>query len=168
MARMNNRPICQDKTQRRRKASGKLLAMRKFHHSWRAGAHDPHRAGITLLELLIVLTVAAVVLFIAWPTLQPTAEEREIRFAKKYLAYLHEQQQAYFSNKGTYAPLSVLATDEQVGASYDQRFAYDESVVEGVVFRGPTTETKIYDIVAEMANGLKYRVDQTGTIAPMQ
>ena len=128
----------------------------------------PRRRGITLLELLIVLTIIVVIVFIALPTLKPTDEEQKIRFSKQYLTYLYEQEQAYFNLHGTYAPLSKLATDEQLGPDFDQRFSFDESVVEGIVFRGPSTETKIFDIIAVIADNIKYKVDQTGAVTPLQ
>jgi len=127
-----------------------------------------NRAGITLLELLIVLTIIVVMVFIALPTLKPTDQEQKIAFAKEHLAYLYEQEQAYFNIHGTYASMSALATDEQLGPDYDQRFAFDESVVEGIVFRGPTTETRIFDIVAVITDTIKYKVDQTGSVTPLQ
>jgi type II secretory pathway pseudopilin PulG len=121
-------------------------------------------AGLTLLELLIVIAAVAVILFIALPTLKPTEEEVTIEFVKEQLRYLHAKEQQYFSRYGKYVPLSTLAADEQIGRVFDQRFAEDTCIVEGVVFKGPTGESTIYDIVAELPDGTRYKVDQTGVV----
>jgi type II secretory pathway pseudopilin PulG len=126
------------------------------------------RAGLTLLELLIILAVVAVLIFIALPTLRPTEVEADAEFAKQQLQYLHGQEQAYFNMHGTYAPLSVLANDERLGPTFDQRFALNESVVENVVFSGPSAEGSSYAIIAKLTDGSRYKIDQTGNIAPLQ
>lgn len=127
-----------------------------------------HRRGLTLLELLIIVAIIAVAIFIALPTLKPTAIESTAEFAKQQLEYLHGRQQEYYNRNGTYAPLSVLAADSLIGRTYDQRFAQDQSVVEGVVFTGPTEQTGHYQIVAELEDGTRYRIDQTGNVTPLQ
>ena len=125
------------------------------------------RWGLTLLELLIIIAVVAVLVFVALPTLKPTEEEASADFAKEMLEYLYAREQAYYSLHGTYAPLSKLAADEQIGRDFDQRFSSDESTVEGIVFRGPATEAKIFDIIATLPDGSRYKIDQTGTLAPL-
>lgn len=128
---------------------------------------SPH-AGLTLLELLIILAVIAVLIFIALPTLQPTDVESSADFAKQQLMYLHGLEQRYFSAHGTYARLSVLANDEQLGPTFDQRFAADECVVNNVTFNGPSGETTSYVITATLPDGTRYKVDQTGNVVPLR
>jgi competence protein ComGC len=130
--------------------------------------HGRLRRGLTLLELLIIIAVVAVLIFVALPTLKPTEEEASADFAKEMLEYLYSQEQAYYNLHGTYAPLSKLAADERIGRTFDQRFNEDENTVEEVVFRGPTVEAKIFDIIARLPDGSRYKIDQTGTIAPLQ
>jgi type II secretory pathway pseudopilin PulG len=126
------------------------------------------RPGLTLLELLIILSVVAILIFIALPTLQPTEVEATADFAKQQLEYLHNQEQTYFSIHGNYAPLSTLANDERLGPTFDQRFAFDESLVNNVVFSGPTGEERTYTIVAELPDGSRYKIDQSGAVTPLQ
>ena len=125
-------------------------------------------AGLTLLELLILLAVAAVVVFIALPTVNPTEEEATIKYAKEQLEYLHGKELEYFNRNGTFAPLSVLAVDETIQQDYDPRFSTDTSVVEGIIFRGPQREGVIFDIIAELPDGSRYKIDQTGKISQLQ
>lgn len=65
---------------------------------------------------------------------------------------------------GTYAPFEKLAADEQIGKGFDQRFATDPCVINGIEFTGPKNETKIYDVVAKLPDGTSYKIDQTGEI----
>jgi len=124
------------------------------------------RAGLTLLELLIILAVIGVLVFIALPTLRPTDVESSADFAKQQLMYLHGLEERYFSIHGTYAPFSKLASDERLGPSFDQRFATNDCVVNGVTFSGPASETNSYVITATLPDGSRYKVDPTGTVAP--
>jgi len=126
------------------------------------------RSGLTLLELMIILAVVAVLILIALPTLRPTEVEATADFAKQQLEYLHNQEQTYFSMHGNYAPLSAIAEDERLGPGFDQRFAFNESVVNNVVFSGPTTEDKSYTIVATLPDGSRYKIDQSGQVTPLQ
>jgi type II secretory pathway pseudopilin PulG len=124
--------------------------------------------GITLLELAIVLSIAAVVIFIALPTLKPTGEEATIEFAKEQLRYLHAREQEYFTLHGKYAPLSLLAKDPIIGKQFDQRFAKDEAEVNGIQFSGPKMEGVTYEIYVVLPNnGGRYKVDQTGKIVAL-
>jgi Tfp pilus assembly protein PilE len=135
--------------------------------SMRMPAHN-RRAGVTLLELLIILAAAAVVVFIALPTVKPTEQEASIKFAKDQLEYLHSKELQYFNRNGKFAPLSVLAADETLQQDFDARYSTDTSVVEGVVFRGPEREGIIFDIIAELPDGSRYKIDQTGKISQFQ
>jgi prepilin-type N-terminal cleavage/methylation domain-containing protein len=123
-----------------------------------------HRQGITLLELLIVIAAVAVIVLIAIPTLQPSKEDEAVSFAKDQLQYLYARQQEYFNLHGKYAPLSVLAADPNVGPNLDKRFVTDESIVSGVIFKGPKQEGVIFDIIAELPDGSQYKIDQTGMV----
>jgi len=125
------------------------------------------RAGLTLLELLIILAVVAVIIFIAMPTLQPTEVEATSDFAKQQLRYLYGREQAYYNLHGTYAPFSVIAADEQLGPTFDPRFSTNEVVVEGVVFTGPSSEAATYEIMATLPDQSKYKIDHTGHITPL-
>ncbi len=125
-------------------------------------------SGITLLELLIVLAVAFVVLYIALPTLRPSEEEAIIARAKEHLLYLHAREEKYYTVHGEYAPFSEIAKDSAIGVGFDKRFDKDEAQVDGITFTGPLTKSRIFDIVAKLPNGTRYRVDQTGVITSMQ
>jgi hypothetical protein len=109
-----------------------------------------------------------VLIFIALPTLRPTGVQASADFAKQQLEYLHNQEQSYFSIHGSYAPLSTLAADEMLGPSFDQRFARDQSVVNDVVFTGPAEEAKSYTIFAELPDGSRYKIDQSGAVTPLE
>jgi type II secretory pathway pseudopilin PulG len=126
------------------------------------------RSGLTLLELLIIIAVIGVLLFIALPTLKPTEEESAIDLAKGGLLYLHACEQEYFNLHGVYAPLKNLAEDEQIGRTFDRRYALENPVVDEIAYRGPTGEGPIYDIVASLPDGTRYKVDQTGKVTPLQ
>jgi type II secretory pathway pseudopilin PulG len=127
-----------------------------------------HRAGITLLELAIILSIVGVAIWIVMPTLRPTGNEAAIDFAKSQLAYLHSQEQAYFSLHGEYAPLSKIATDPPLAKQFDKRFAKDEVEVEGVKFSGPKANGITYEIVAVLPKETgRYKVDQTGQVVAL-
>jgi type II secretory pathway pseudopilin PulG len=122
------------------------------------------RCGITLLELLIIAAIVAAVVLIALPTLRPTEREASVSFAKQQLRYLAAREQEYFLRYGTYAPLSKIAADETIGRDFDMRFSEDEVEVNGIKFTGPKSEAMIFDIIAELPDGAKYRVDQSGEV----
>ena len=126
------------------------------------------RSGLTLLELLIILAIAAVLFFIALPTLRPTQEEATIEFAKEQLRYLAAREEAYFLRYGTYAPLKKISEDETLGRDFDQRFAADVPNIDGIAFTGPQNESKVFDIVAKLPDGTSYVVDQTGEVRALQ
>jgi Tfp pilus assembly protein PilE len=123
-------------------------------------------AGLTLLELLIILAVIGVLIFIALPTLRPTDVESSTDFAKQQLMYLHGLEERYFSIHGTYAPFSKIASDERLGPSFDQRFATNDCVVNDVTFSGPASESGSYVIIATLPDGTQYKVDPTGSVMP--
>jgi prepilin-type N-terminal cleavage/methylation domain-containing protein len=124
--------------------------------------------GITLLELLIVVAVIAVLVFIALPTLRPSQEESSIEVAKTGLLYLHAQEQQYFNVHGTYTSLKQLGQDPQLGPGFDPRYAAENPVVDGITYRGPDGDGPIYDIIATLPDGSRYKVDQTGKVMPLQ
>ena len=136
--------------------------MQKTIFNWRC------RSGLTLLEFMIIMAVVGAVIFVAYPTLQPTAQEAHIEEVKGYLRYLGAREQEYFMRNGTYAPLAKLAEDEIVGLGFDGRFAVAEPKVNGVKYTGPANEAKIFDIVAEFPDGTKYKIDQTQKVLPLQ
>lgn len=125
-----------------------------------------YRAGLTLLELVIILAVVAAIVFIAIPTLQPTQEEAYLEHVKDNLKYLAAREQEYFMRHGTYAPLKKLAEDETVGIGFDGRFAVENPVVNGVKYQGPITEDGFFDITAELPDGTKYKIDHTQKVVP--
>jgi prepilin-type N-terminal cleavage/methylation domain-containing protein len=126
------------------------------------------RRGITLLELAIVLSIVAVIVFIAIPTTQHTGDEAVIEFAKEQLRYLHAREQEYFGLHGKYAPLSVIAKDPELGKRLDKRFAKDEVLVNNVQFIGPKVEGINYEVVAVLPkNAGRYKVDQTGQVSAL-
>lgn len=143
-----------------------LLVMHGAAGSWRGRAL--RSGGLTLLELLIILAVVVVLIFITLPTLRPTEIESKAEFAKQQLQYLHAREQQYYNAHGTYAPLPTLGADELIGRTFDSRFAQNQAVVEGVVFTGPTEEAGHYQIIAELEDGARYKIDQTGNITPLQ
>jgi Tfp pilus assembly protein PilE len=128
----------------------------------------PRQSGITLLELLIVLAVVFVILYIALPTLRPSEEEATIARAKEHLLYLHAREEKYYTVHGEYAPFSEIAKDPAVGVGFDKRFERDDAQVDGIDFSGPKSKGRIFDIVAKLPNGTRYRIDQTGVITSMQ
>ena len=139
----------------------------RVHHSSLIAHHSPKR-GITLLELAIILSVIGVAFWIILPTMQPTGDEANIDFAKEQLAYLHQQEQRYFSLHGEYAPLSTLAKDPPMAKEFDQRFAKDDVEVQGVKFNGPKASAITYEIVAILpAEAGRYKVDQTGQVVAL-
>jgi type II secretory pathway pseudopilin PulG len=126
------------------------------------------RHGITLLELAIILAIIGVVVWITLPTFQPTGDEANIDFAKEQLAYLHTQEQLYFTAHGKYAPLSKVAADPQLAKEFDKRFAKDDVEVEHVKFSGPKVEAITYEIVAILPNDAgRYKVDQSGQVVAL-
>lgn len=128
--------------------------------------HTSSRRGLTLLELMIVLAIIGVIVMISMPTLQQNEEEATISFAKQQLEYLHVLEQQYYNIHGNYAPFSKLAADNQVRSNFDMRFKSDVSIVEGIKFSGPMEEQKYYVVIAELPDGSRYRVDQTGDVRP--
>jgi len=125
--------------------------------------------GLTLLELLIITAIVAGVIIIALPTLKPTAEEARIEQVKANLEHLAAMEEEYFVRYGTYAPLQTIAQDEAIGRDFDQRFAVESPVVDGVLYTGPQKEASIFDIVAEIPatddrDAIKYKIDGTGEV----
>ena len=124
------------------------------------------RRGLTLLELAIMLAIVGVLIFLALPSLNENEEEATISFAKQQLGYLNSLEQEYYTLYGTYAPFSKIAEEPKIRDRFDLRFKSDVSLVEGIKFSGPMEEQKFYVIFAELPDGSKYKVDQTGEIRP--
>jgi type II secretory pathway pseudopilin PulG len=125
-----------------------------------------HRRGITLLELLILLAIAGALMLIALPTLHPSEEEATMDFAKGQLRYLYSMERQYYALHGKYAPFGDIAKDQQMGRTFDRRFASERPVVNGVTFEGPVGGQAL--IYATLPDGSKYRIDQTGEVTAVQ
>jgi prepilin-type N-terminal cleavage/methylation domain-containing protein len=126
------------------------------------------RAGLTLLELLIVLMVGAALVLVAYPTLQPSSTESLVEFTKTELHYLYNQENTYFTQHGKYMPFSELAKDAELGPGFDQRFASDMPVVQGVRFSFPNAGSSMLEITALLPDGTSYIIDQRGEIKTFQ
>jgi hypothetical protein len=94
--------------------------------------------------------------------------EAQINFAKDQLMYLYGREQEYYTRYGTYAPLSKIAADPELGGDFDQRFAVDQPEVNGIRFIGPMQEALIFEVTATLPDGTRYRVDQSGVVAAQQ
>ena len=129
-----------------------------------AGPSCARRAGLTLLELLIVLAVVGVVIFIALPTLRPSDSEARVELAKTQLKYLFNQENIYFSNHGSYVPFDKIATDPDIGAKFDQRFKTDPATVNGIKFHWSSVNGAILEVTADLPDGTGYLIDQRGDI----
>lgn len=123
---------------------------------------------MTLLELAIIVAILGVIVFIAMPTLHRNEEEQLMDFAKEQLLYLRAQEQAYFNLHGVYAPFKKIAEDEVLGRTFDQRFAQEPAVVQGITFIGPLIEGPVFDLVARLPGGVVYRITPTGEISMTQ
>jgi prepilin-type N-terminal cleavage/methylation domain-containing protein len=124
------------------------------------------RRGLTLLELMIVIAIIGVIVLIALPTLNQSEEEATISFTKQMLQDLHTLEQQYYNIHGKYGTFSLMAEDPQLRGNYDMRFKSNVSIVEGIKFSGPLEPQNYYVIIAELPDGTKYRVDQTGDVRP--
>jgi prepilin-type N-terminal cleavage/methylation domain-containing protein len=121
-------------------------------------------AGLTLLELLIVLAVIGVVVFIALPTLKPSDTEARTEFVKTELRYLYNAENNYFVQYGKYVPFDKIASDPQLGGNFDQRFKTDPAVVHEVKFHWSSVNGAILEITADLPDGTGYLIDQKGDI----
>lgn len=132
----------------------------------RPARHKPrHNAGMTLIELLILLAVVFVVVVIALPTLKPVRSSDVERFARKHLKYLYERERAYFLQNAHYQSFTVLAQPENGGPFLDRRYTGTEYRERGVIFRGPQGETSHLVLTAELPGGERYfRIDTKGNI----
>jgi prepilin-type N-terminal cleavage/methylation domain-containing protein len=131
---------------------------------WRSAS----RCGLTLLELLIVLMVLAALFLVALPTLQPTGDEALVEFAKTQLRYLWNQENAYFTRYGTYAPFPTIASDPELGKTFDARFRLEKPVVEGIEFQGPKAGAPVLEVTARLPDGTGYIIDQRGEVKQFQ
>jgi type II secretory pathway pseudopilin PulG len=128
-----------------------------------------HRhAGLTLLELLIILMVAGAIVLVALPTLQPSSSEAQADFVKTSLRYLWNQENLYFTRQGKYVPFSQLAKDPELGPAFDTRFASDMPVVQGVRFSFPNAGGAMLEITAQLPDGTSYIIDQRGEVKQFQ
>lgn len=151
-----------------RPPSGQLLASLHSAAPIQHPASRCCRRGITLLELAIVLAIAGVIVFIALPTLNPSKEEAAIDTTKNFLTYLHSQEQQYYGRHGVYTTLSKISQDEELGPDFDQRFAAEKPVVNGVTYLGPQADGQYYEIIAVLPDGSRYSVNSTGEIRSLQ
>ena len=119
---------------------------------------------MTLLELLIVLAAVAAIIFVALPTLRRSEEEAAADLAKDSLRYLYGMEQRYNARHGEYGTLLEIAKDPSLGKDFDKRFAVEKPLVNGVSFTGPVSKGSTFVITATLADGTKYRIDQTGEI----
>lgn len=89
-----------------------------------------HPHGLTLIELLIVLVIAAILAAIAWPAYQSQVQRGRRSDAMSALATISQAQERWRSDNTTYQ--SALA-DLPGGMTVSQGGHYDLAMVEGTV-----------------------------------
>ncbi len=83
--------------------------------------------GFTLIELMIVISIIAIIAAIAMPVIYETRTRAQIRATIGILRTITSGQQAYFAVAGNYTDLSTLS-----GQAYiDQRFAVEPAELNG-------------------------------------
>ncbi len=126
------------------------------------------RRGMTLLELLIVLTVVLVLIFVALPTLKPVEVGSLESFARERLRFIYEKERAYFLRNGTYDRFSVLAGSENGGPYLDRRFIGEDYRERGVIFTGPNGFTEKLLLQAQLPDGKRITLDDKGSFRTHQ
>jgi len=119
-------------------------------------------SGMTLLELLILLTIVLGIVLVALPTLKPVRVDNLEAFAREKLRYIYEKERSYFLRNGKYDRFSVLASDENGGPYLDRRFIGDEYMERGIVFSGPSAPTEDLLLEARLPGGARITVDSKG------
>lgn len=127
-----------------------------------AGLLSSANGGMTLLELLILLTIVLGIVLVALPTLRPVQVDDLEAFAREKLRYIYEKERAYFLRNGKYDTFSVLASDENGGPYLDRRFIGEEYMERGIVFSGPIAPTEDLLLEARLPGGTRIAVDSKG------
>ena len=120
------------------------------------------RQGMTLLELLMVLTILAAIVFVAIPTLRPVKATSMEAFARERLRFIAEREQAYFLRNGNYDRFSVLTARENGGPFLDSRFATDDYRERGIIFTGPQDKSDKLLLEAQLPDGTRIMLNEKG------
>jgi len=118
--------------------------------------------GMTLLELLILLTIVLAVIFVALPTLRPVEVGSKESFARERLRFIYEKERGYYLRNGTYDAFSVLASGENGGPYLDRRFIGEDHRDRGIIFTGPTEPTEDLLLEAKLPDGTRITLNDKG------
>ena len=93
--------------------------------------HPVHRTGFTLIEMLIVLAIAAILAALAWPAFTTAINKSRRADAMSALAQISQSQERWRANNTSYQ--STLANLVGASASVSPGNHYDLSMVTGSV-----------------------------------
>jgi prepilin-type N-terminal cleavage/methylation domain-containing protein len=120
------------------------------------------RHGMTLLELLMVLTIIAAIIVVAIPTLRPVKASNLAAFARERLNFIAQREQAYFLRNGKFDRFSVLAGNTGGGPYLDRRFATDDYRERGIIFIGPKGAEDKMLLEAQLPDGTRITLNEKG------
>jgi len=157
-----------EEKRRLNKARCSTILVVGYNHQWALRARSRYvnlvlsRGGMTLLELLILLTAVAVVVLVALPTLHPPKAGNLETFARERLYFIYEKERAYFLRNGTYNSFAELASGANGGPYLDRRFLGEDYRERGVVFSGPDGPTEELLLTATLPDGWRITLDSKG------
>lgn len=98
-----------------------------------------HRSGFTLIELMIAVAVAAILAGIAYPSYIEHVRKAKRTEGKVALLQLLQQQERFYSQRGSYIAFSSSSVDED-----EKRFKW---------YSGETEKSSAYEIVGDACQG---------------
>lgn len=101
--------------------------------------NKPRQAGLTLIELMVVMAIVAILAGIAYPSYQDSVRKAKRAEARATLLQVMQQQERYYSQRNTYVAFSSASTDPDA-----KRFKW---------FSGNDAASSAYEISGQACSG---------------